>query len=313
MKTIIITGGAGFIGTWLSEKLIKEYKIIIYDNLYRNSFQYSNLVNSKKLTFINANILNKKKLTESTKNANIFIHLAAIAGVSSYFQNPQKTLETNLIGTYNALHAAAKNNIDLFVYFSSSEVYGTHAQNAKEDNSTFIGSPKDSRWSYAISKISSEHLVYAFYKKNQLPIVILRPFNIYGPRQTGEGAIANFAKNAIKQKDLQINGKGNQIRAWCYVSDLTEAVHRCLKTRKAIGEIFNIGNPKEKVNTLSLAKLTINLSKSNSKIIHQKPLAQEIFNRSPNIVKAKKILQFNPKVSLTEGLIKSLAWYKSNY
>ena len=310
-KKIFITGGAGFIGSNLCKRLIDSNKIVIYDNCRRDALKYTGLTGHKNLTIIQGDILDKEKVAQAMGDAEIVIHLAAMAGVSSYYEEPIKTMEVNMLGTYNVLEAAAKNkNLNLLVNFSTSEVYGPFVYGAKEDNPTAQGALPVSRWTYSVSKLAAEHLCFAYRSKHKLPVISIRPFNIYGPGQVGEGAIQIFVPQALKGGDVTVTGDGTHIRAWCYIDDLVDGVLLAIENKKAIGEVFNIGNPSGTITIIDLVKMIIRLCNSKSKIRWIAHQGQDVQLRVPDISKAKNILGFEPKIGLEEGLKRSIEWYK---
>lgn len=314
-KTIFITGGAGFIGSHLAQKLIQNNRLIIFDNLHRNALQYTKLGKNRHLTFIEGDILDKAKLGEAIDEADIIIHLAAIAGIENVIISPLKTLDINLRGTYNlleALNGRAK-KIERFVFFSTSEVYGPFVYQAKEDGMTTQGKVSEERWAYSTSKIAGEHWVYAYFRRYGLPSVILRPFNIYGPRQVGEGAVHKFIQAALNNEPLEIFGSGEQIRSWCHVDDMVAGTLLSIEKAKAIGQIYNIGNPEATLTILELAKLIKKLAKSRSKIVFKKRNYPDIELRIPSIDKAKREMGFQAKIELEDGLKKTIEWYRKQF
>ena len=214
-----------------------------------------------------------------------------------------------MVGTANALEAAKENNIsDRFIDFSTSEVFGSMAYKSKENDSTISGSAGEARWTYAVSKLAGEHLAHAYYREFKLPIVTVRPFNVYGPGQTGEGAIQIFIKNALLNKNITIDGDGNQIRAWCYIDDFVDCIMKCLTSTKAIGESFNIGNARAVITILGLAQTVCRVLNSKSKIVFDPPLSADIALRIPSVEKAIKLLNFKSKIDLDEGILKTAEW-----
>lgn len=308
-KRIFLTGGAGFIGSHIVEKLIGDNEITVYDNCHRNAIKFVNLKNNN-LNFITGDILDKEKLSKSILNHDIVIHLAAIAGVGTVVSHPVKTLSVNLIGTYNVLEAVKSTDLELFVDFSTSEVYGPEARDVTEEAETIIGKIGVSRWTYAVSKLAAEHLSHAYCEEHSLPAVSVRPFNIYGPRQVGEGAIHDFAVNAVNNKDLIVHGDGRQVRAWCFIDDFIKCFLLVLENKKAVGNVFNIGNPKTLITVNELAKKVIELSSSKSKIRFENVAYPDVGYRVPNIDKARSILGFEPTVGLDEGIKETIRWYK---
>ncbi|MEW5819938.1 MAG: NAD-dependent epimerase/dehydratase family protein [Cyanobacteriota bacterium] len=312
-KQIFLTGGAGFIGTKVIEKLVDDNKIIVYDNLSRDSLGKTDLLHHKNIELIKGDILNLNHLSESIKDSNIIIHLAAIAGVDTVLRSPVKTMTVNVIGTYNVLESASKLiNMDRLMEFSTSEVFGTYAFKVDEKSSTSQGSVGEARWTYSVSKLTGEHFAHAYFKEKGMPTVGVRPFNIYGPGQVGEGAIHHFVKKAILEEDLVVHGDGSQIRAWCYVDDIVDGILLALENPDAVGQSFNIGNPTSTVTVFDLAERIVRLSKSRSKIIFKPITYTDIEIRIPNIDKAKLILGYEPKVHLDEGILKTIEWYRNN-
>lgn len=311
-KKIFITGGAGFIGTALISKLIGNNQITVYDNLWRNALKSSPWSSHKNLHFMKGNILDYDKLKKSIKGHQIIIHLAAITGIDTVIKNRTNTMKVNMIGTYNVLEAASTlKRCERFLDFSTSEVFGAYAYKPEEQEPTTMGAVGEARWTYAVSKLAGEHLTHSYYKEFGLPALSLRPFNIYGPGQVGEGALHVFVKQAIKNKDIYIRGDGDQIRSWCYIDDMIDAILLCLENDRAKGEVFNIGNPRGTITILALAKLIISLANSKSKIIFVPQDYVDVNLRMPSIEKAKQILGFNPKIDLEEGISRTIAWYKS--
>lgn len=312
MAKILITGGAGFIGSYLAEALLKDNEITIYDNFHRNALKYSPILKNSKIKLIKADILDPKTLAEAVDDCSVVFHAAAIAGVENVINTPLKTLEINLMGTYNLLHAinGRSKRIEKFVFFSTSEVYGPYVYQAQEDSMTTQGKVSQQRWAYSTSKIAGEHWAYAYFKQYKLPIVIIRPFNVYGPRQVGESAVHKFTIEAIQNKPIEIYGSGNQIRAWCYIDDMIEGTLLALRNPRSTGEVYNIGNPEGTITVLELAKKIKKIANSSSRIIFKKRDYPDIELRVPSIIKAREELNYNPKVDLDEGLRKTINWWR---
>lgn len=312
-KTIFITGGAGFIANTLIKHYIKDNKIIVYDNFHRDTLSSSDIANHANLKVVKGDVLDLKALTEAMKGADIVIHAAGIAGIDTVIKSPVRTMQVNMIGTANALEAALVNGIkDRFIDFSTSEVFGSMAFKSSETDQTVSGSAGEARWTYAVSKLAGEHLAHAYFKQHQLPVVTVRPFNVYGPGQTGEGAIQIFIKKALKNEDIHIDGDGSQIRAWCFVDDFVDCLIRCVENPKAIGESFNIGNSRAVITILGLAQLVCRVLKSDSKILFDPPLSADIAIRIPSVQKTLEVLDFKAKVDLEEGVLKTAEWMKKN-
>lgn len=310
-KSIFITGGAGFIANTLIRQYIDNNKITVYDNFHRDTLTGSGLSGHPNIKVIKGDVLDLPLLTASMKGADIVVHAAGIAGIDTVIKNPVKTMQVNMIGTANALEAAKENNItDRFIDFSTSEIFGSMAYKSSEGDNTVAGSAGEARWVYAVSKLAGEHLAHAYYKQYNLPVVTVRPFNVYGPGQTGEGAIQIFIKRALKNEDIYINGDGAQIRAWCFVDDFVDCLIRCIEDPKAIGNSFNLGNARAVITTLGLAQTVCRVLKSDSKISHKPALSADIELRIPSVNKSEEILGFKAKVDLEEGILKTAEWLK---
>lgn len=305
-KNIFITGGAGFIANTLIRNLIEQNKITVYDNFHRDTLTTSGHANHPNLKIIKGDVLDADALTAAMAGAELVIHAAAIAGIDTVIKDPVKTMRVNMLGTANALEAARINKItDRLVDFSTSEVFGSMAFRASEEQETVSGSAGEARWVYAVSKLAGEHLALAYYKQYGLPIVTVRPFNIYGPGQTGEGAIQIFIKRALKNETIRIDGDGSQIRAWCYVDDFVDCLMQCLENPAAIGHSFNIGNARAVITILGLAQTVCRVLGSKSEIVFDPPLSADIAIRIPSVTKALEILGFKAKVDLEEGILKT--------
>lgn len=202
--------------------------------------------------------------------------------------------------------------VERFVDFSTSEVFGSHAFKVDETQQTVTGAVGEARWTYAVSKLAGEHLAHAYYKQYKLPTVTVRPFNVYGPGQTGEGALSIFVRRALKNEDIVIFGDGSQIRAWCYVDDMVNGVLCALEHPAAIGESFNIGNSRAVTTIYGLAQAICRITGSSSKIIFKDPLSADIELRIPRVGKAKELINFEAKVDLDEGLEKTASWIAAN-
>lgn len=312
MKKVVITGGGGFIGGHLAERLIAttDHQIVLIDNFRRDSLQYApKLHNHPKIETITADVKDAAAIAEIVKGADVVVHMAAIAGVSSYYNEALNTLQTNILGTVNMLEQVAQAGVGLFIHFSTSEVYGPDALWVDELTPHGIGPVSDKRWVYATSKLSGEHFTLRYAEKYGFDCAVIRPFNVYGPRQVGEGAISNFCRNVATGKPMSIYGDGSAIRAWCYVDDLVDAVVAIMKNPPKEDRVFNIGNPREVETTLGLARRIANLDKT-AKFDHQPGVHSEVRARVPNIERARKVLSFEPKIDLDEGLKRTLDWFK---
>jgi nucleoside-diphosphate-sugar epimerase len=312
-KRIFITGGAGFIGTTLARELVAENQVIAYDNLHRDSLSGLDLAEHPNFELVQGDILDAERLEEAARGATHFVHCAAIAGVDTVLASPVRVMRVNVIGTYNALEAAlaTMGTLERYVDFSTSVVFGTHALNVEEGQVSTIGSVGEARWTYAVSKLAGEHMAFAYHDELKLPTVTVHPFNIFGPGQIGGGAIRAFIEAALAGKHLTVRGDGSQIRAWCYVTDMVSGVLACLERPEAVGQAFNIGNPRSSVTIYDLARRIIRLADAAGEIVFAPLGYVDVELRIPNVQKARELLGWEPRVELDDGLARTIEWYRS--
>lgn len=311
-KKILITGGAGFLGTSLAMSLCDRNRIVILDNLHRDAFSGSPLDGHTNVTFTNGDIMDMPTVRAAVKDMDIVVHMASIAGVDTVMRHPVLTMKVALLGTMNLLDAVyAEGRAECFLDFSTSEVFGRYAYKVTEGDTAHLGEVGEARWTYAVSKLATEHLAHNFYKEYGFPAVSIRPFNIYGPRQVGEGAVHQFIVRALNNEDILIHNDGSQIRSWCYVDDIVDGILLVMGNKGAIGHAFNIGNPRCTVTIHNLASLVVRLAGSKSRLRMIEWNFPDVELRIPNINKSRKLLGFEPKVDLDEGLEKTIAWYRN--
>lgn len=311
-KNIFITGGAGFIANKIIEKYYESNHISIFDNFSRDTFSNSKFANEGSITVIKGDVREFAQVAEAVQGADIIVHAAGIAGIDTVIKRPVETMEVNMIGTANVLRAAAElPKLDRFIDFSTSEVFGPMSFRSKEGDQTVAGSAGEARWTYAVSKLAGEHLAHAYQSQLNMPTVTVRPFNIYGPGQTGEGAIINFIKRAMLDEPITIHGDGSQIRAWCYVDDFVDAIAKCIERPNAVGRSYNIGNSRAVITIYGLAQLVCRVLESKSKICFVDALSADIAIRIPDVTRSKEELDFEAKIDLEEGVIKTAEWLDS--
>jgi UDP-glucose 4-epimerase len=308
----VLTGGAGFIGTTLTRRLIDENEIVVLDNLHRDALAGTDLSGHPNLTFVQGDVLDADAVRDTIRGATHVVHLAAIAGVDTVLESPVRTMRVNLIGTYNVLEAAHAtiDTVERLVDFSTSEVFGRHAYKVEEIHETAQGSVGEARWTYAVSKLAGEHMAHAYFHEFGLPTCSLRPFNVYGPGQIGGGAIRAFIETVLAGEDMIIHGDGSQIRAWCYVDDLVDALLLVLERPEAVGEVFNVGNQRSVVTIFDLASRIRRLMGADVEIKFRPLHYTDVEMRIPNVDKARALLGWEPKVDLDEGLARTIAWYR---
>lgn len=311
-KRIFLTGGAGFIGTKLASRLVEHNSITIYDNFARNSLKDTDLASHPNVSVVQGDVLDYEALRNAVEGHQLVVHLAGIAGIDTVLRSPVHTFRVNMLGTANiceALHEIG--GCERLIDFSSSEVFGQMAFRSSEADPTTIGAVGEQRWNYAISKLAAEHLSHAYFKEFGLPTVSVRPFNVYGPGQVGEGALQRFVLAALASTPIKIFGDGSQIRSWCFIDDFVDGILLCLERPQAVGNVFNIGNPQATVTVLTLAQTIKRLLMSESQIEFVHRSGADVELRIPSIDKARALLGFEPKVGLEEGILRTAEWYAS--
>lgn len=310
-KKIFITGGAGFIGSTLIGHLIEQNEITVYDDFRRNALKDKPYADHSNLRIVEGNVLDLAGLKAAIKGTQIVVHCAAIAGIDTVIKRPTETVRVNMLGTANTLEAAnALENLERLVDFSTSEVFGQSCFRAEENQTTHIGAVGEARWTYAVSKLAAEHLTKAYHQEFGMPTVTVRPFNIYGPGQVGEGAIRTFVLRALKDETIQIYGDGNQIRAWCYIDDFIDGLMRAIESPKAIGESFNIGNAKAVITVYGLAQTVVRVLGSASKLTFTYKDYTDVELRVPSVHKARELIGFDAKIDLEEGIRRTAEYFR---
>jgi UDP-glucose 4-epimerase len=313
-KKIMITGGAGFIGSTLAGQLVDNNRITIFDNLSRDSLKDKDFRDHENLELIQGDILDFDAVARAMEGADIVVHCAAIAGIDTVIIEPVRTMRVNMVGSANVLEAAARmDRVDRVVCFSTSEIFGSHAFQSEESSHSVVGQVGEARWTYAVSKLAEEHMAIAYHQEQELPTVVVRPFNIYGPGQVGTGALRTFILRAMKDETIEVHGDGTQIRAWCYVDDMVDGVLLAMVHPKAVGESFNIGNAKAVVTITGLANTVVRVLESKSRIIYTRKDYADVELRVPSVKKARDMLGFEAQVDLDEGILKSAEWYRKQH
>ncbi len=314
-KRLFITGGAGFIGSNLAKLLLDRNEIATYDNYSRDAAQFILGADVKRVRTYTGDVMDGEALARAVQEfrPTHVVHCAAVAGIDTVRRKPVSTLEINTLGTINLLRAtlAVQEGIERVVTFSTSEIFGSHAYGSSETSSAVIGAVGEARWTYAVSKLATEHLSLAYWTQHRLPTAVVRPFNVYGPGQVGEGALSIFIKRALRGEDIQIHGSGTQIRAWCYVDDMVAGIMACLTHPNAPGKAFNIGNPRAVTTIYGLANTVIRLLGSKSKVSFVWKDYADIELRVPDANWARSQIDFEAKVDLEDGIPLTAAYYRS--
>lgn len=315
---ILVTGGAGFIGSHLVEKLLKMGHFVwSLDDMSTGRLQFlSEITENNRHSIIHGSVTDKYLLRGLIERCEVVFHLAAVLGVKNTVENPLKVIEGNIDGTRNILELAHQRHVKV-VFSSTSEIYGRNTKLPfREDSERVLGAPSIHRWCYATAKAIDEHLCFAYAEKG-LPVSIVRYFNAYGPRQTSSqygGVVSRFIKAALLNQPLEIHSDGSQVRCFTFVGDSVDGTIAAMN-EQANGQAFNIGS-EHPITILGLAHKIRELSASSSPIVYV-PYSkaygagyEDMPARVPDISKARRILHYEPVVSLDEGLKISIDWYK---
>ena len=311
----LVTGGAGFIGSHVSDALIKRGdSVVVLDNFSTgNRTNVEHLISNELFELIQGSILDNSLVQSAVKSVDHVLHFAAAVGVFTIVDKPLESLMTNIRGTENILEAAHTHNKEVLIA-SSSEIYGKNSGGAlHEESDRIIGSPLKSRWSYSEAKAIDESMAYFYYQEKKLPVRLVRFFNTVGPRQVGHYGmvVPRFVTAALKNEPLTVYGTGSQTRCFCHVYDAVAGVLAVIHSSATLGEVFNIGNDEE-ITIENLATEIIELTNSQSiieKVLYEKaysPGFEDMHRRVPDISKIKKVVGWTPKLSL-DAIISDIA------
>lgn len=317
MHIILIAGGAGFIGSHLCKKLIKENQVICLDNLITGDDKnIKSLINNPNFEFIKHDI--SKPFQEIEKNLQNVTHIFNLASPASpnkkspksYINYPMETLLANSFGQYNLLEIAKKLNAE-YLYTSTSEVYGNPTVSPQSEDYFGNVNPNGIRSVYDEGKRFGEAMVMTYYRKFNLKVRIIRIFNTYGPfMQKDDGrVVSNFINQAIRNEPITVYGEGKQTRSFCYIDDMIDGLNRAMFSKEAIGKVINLGNPDER-SILDLAKIVKKITDSPSEIVFENMPEDDPFLRKPDISRARQVLNWEPKISIEEGIKKTVEYFK---
>ncbi len=313
----LITGGSGFIGSHLAEKLLLNgNQVSIIDDL--STGVKSNLANIEEMiSFKQGSILDHVLIDQMVAESDFIVHLAASLGVFNIVNHPLDSLKTNLTGTEIVLEASDKHSKPILIA-STSEIYGKNNKvPLSEEDDRIIGHPLKSRWSYSEAKAVDESLSYFYFLENKLPVRIVRFFNTVGPRQVGHYGmvVPRFVSSALKNEPIEVYGSGEQIRCFCHVDDAVKALLLVMESEQAVGQVFNVGN-NQQISIMDLAKKVIELTNSKSEIIRVSYAEaypegfEDMQMRVPDISKINKVLGWSPQIGLNQ-IIKDIAAFNS--
>ncbi len=323
---VLVTGGAGFIGSHLVDKLVeKGCEITVLDNF--SSGKLDNIAHhlypGSRVKLIKGDIRCSSIVEEVVKGCDVIFHEAAVVGVKRYVENPVEVIEVNVLGTHNILEAARKYDVSKIIFASTSEVYGKSLKvPLNEWDDRILGPTYIDRWCYSTSKALDEHLVIGYYRLYGLKPVVLRYFNVYGPRQECSAygtVIPRFIAQALTNRNLTVFGDGQQTRCFTYIDDIVEATIKAAEVEEAVGKVLNLGSNVE-TKIIDLANLVIKLTGMEGKV---KPIFvpyeefygkwyEDLKRRVPDSTEASKLLGFKPEVELEEGLRRTIEWYRKN-
>ena len=307
----LITGGAGFVGSHLSELLLQQgHHVVAIDNLSTGRLDnIQHLAHNAQFQFVRETITNNQVLDRLTSEADIIIHLAAVVGVKLIVEDPVNTIATNIMGTEAVLTIANRYGCKVMLA-STSEVYGKGFKVPfNEEDDTVMGPTSHSRWSYATSKAIDEFLGLAYYHQFGLPVVVMRYFNTVGPRQTGRYGMVlpRFVRQALTGEPLTIYGDGEQSRCFSDVADIIDATAKLAEHPGAVGQVFNIGSTEE-VTIRELAERVLEATRSNSKIVYvpyeeaYAPGFEDMRRRVPDLEKVQNLIGYTPRYTLEDTL-----------
>lgn len=314
---VLITGGAGFIGSHLADSLIESgNEVTVLDDLSTGRFEnIAHLEGNKKFRFVEGTILNETLVDKLVEKCDEVYHLAAAVGVDLIVKKPLESLVTNIKGSEVVLEMVYRYHKKVLIT-STSEIYGKNTNGPlKEDDDRILGSPLKSRWSYSTAKAVDEMLAYIYWRQKKVPSVIVRLFNTVGPRQTGAYGmvIPRFVNQALNNEDMTVYGSGKQSRCFLCVKDVVDALIKLMNNKDAVGNVFNVGS-QEEITMEDLAKKVISITKSKSKIIYipydkaYEEGFEDMQRRVPDTTKVNKVIGFKPTVDL-ESIIQSVVEY----
>jgi UDP-glucose 4-epimerase len=311
MQRILITGGAGFIGSHLAEALVAEGKeVFVIDDLSTGSLtNIAGLRQHPAFHFVQSSIRDARELTRVVEQVDFIYHLAAAVGVELVVKSPVYTIEDNVRGTEDVMAAAARRGVGVLMT-STSEVYGKSERECfREDDDLLIGPPTFGRWSYACSKLLDEFLALAYWHEKQLPVFVVRLFNTVGPRQTGRYGMVlpRFVQAALREEPITIHGDGKQTRCFCHVNDVVRALVALPRQARAVGQVYNVGSTEE-VSILELARRVKQLTESRSElrlVPYEQAYAkgfEDMRRRVPSVEKICQLMGWRPTRTLNEIL-----------
>jgi nucleoside-diphosphate-sugar epimerase len=311
---ILITGGGGLIGGRLARQLVDagcQVTVLDIAPPAAGSLPYLDVLQHPALTYVQGSVTSAAAWAGLPKDFAHIVHAAAILGIERVPREQIETMDVTVTGTRMALeYARALPGLERFLFLSTSEIYGVSAQGLDERAPAVIQSG-GGRWCYASAKLTAEFYVRAYADRYGVPFTIVRPFNVYGPSPTCRGALTEMAGRALRGKTISLSGDGRQTRSWCHVQDFAEGLQRCLFDSACRNETFNLGSDAAELSILDLAQMIRGITQSSSAIVISGSTEPDVLTRRPDLTKAKKMLAFQPRIDLPEGIEDIIAWMKS--
>lgn len=307
---VLVTGGTGFIGGWLARSLVDAgCRVTLLDMSAGPGTTAARLglLEDPRIRLITGDVREPATFDGLGTDYHYIVHLAAVLGIRDVVQHSVRTLQVNIRGTELCLELARRQrDLRRFLMVSTSEVYGRQAGHSGETDSLSLA--VDSlRWGYAASKLAGEFFTRAYASEYSVPTSIVRPFNVYGPLRGGDNAMSAFVRRALAGDCLRVSGDGSQVRSWCYISDFIDGLMACLQHDSALGETFNIGDDRQPISILELARRVVAIAGSRSRIEQTGTVEPDVQQRSPDLTKARQLLGYSPTVDIESGIERVVA------
>jgi nucleoside-diphosphate-sugar epimerase len=312
-QKIVITGGAGFMGTHLTFHLAPQNQVALLDiDVQSNSVNYTDLPRHPNVRLVQGDVCDPEFVRGELAGCDIIVHLAALLGVQKVVNNARRTMDTIVLGTRNVLEASCQNGpVKRLINVSTSEIFGNTTAGGDAAPAS-ISAANDPRMSYAAAKLLSEHMAWSYYRDLGVKVVNVRPFNVFGPYRKTSNAVGVFIVRALHGEDLLIHGQGGQLRSWCYIDDFCDGMLACLDRDAAVGEDFNLGNSLTTCTVHDLAKRIVRLADSSSNVRFVEHPFSDINVRAPSGDKAARLLDFHPHCDIDESLQQTIQWYRDH-
>jgi nucleoside-diphosphate-sugar epimerase len=314
--TILVTGGCGFLGSYIVEGLIADgNKVIVVDvqEPDKSNLKQLGLLSHSNLEIRTGSINDEAVWRNMPKNISRIVHAAAILGIEKVMDEQIETMDASILGTITLLQFAARQtSLERVLFLSSSEVYGVSARGSCEEDPAEIAT-NGGRWCYAASKLAAEFYVKAYAERFSFSFTIIRPFNVYGAYRHSPNAMTTIARHAVQGQPIRISGDGKQTRSWCHRKDFVRGVIYALFSGKAVNQTFNIGNDAASFSIIELANRICLEAGSTSAIIIDGQVVPDVMDRKPNIDKARRLLGYTPTVQIEEGIIEVVDWIRERH